>query len=290
MKSTFILGEEWLYFKFYCGKRTADIILIEAIKPLTEKLIQNKLIDKWFFIRYSDPKHHLRIRFNCPDILKIGIIIHEIKETISYFVEQELIWKVQVDTYQRELERYGKNTIDQTEQFFYYDSITCINALNLIEDDTIVFLFTLKSIDDLLNVFDLNMKQKLEFTKPNLSGFKKEFNSNKLLSKQLSKKYELLKKEGDDFLTMKEHEDYDSLIVFLKEKRDRLLIIKEVILKLNSNHKLEVSINNLLSSYIHMMVNRMFRDKQRLHELVCYDFLFRYYNGILARKDIISLD
>ena len=34
-----------------------------------------------------------------------------------------------------------------------------------------------------------------------------------------------------------------------------------------------------------MMVNRLFRDKQRLHELVCYDNLYRYSNFELAKNN-----
>ncbi len=40
----------------------------------------------------------------------------------------------------------------------------------------------------------------------------------------------------------------------------------------------------LVSSYVHMTINRMFRNKQRLHELVIYDFLRKKYTNDLARK------
>ena len=39
----------------------------------------------------------------------------------------------------------------------------------------------------------------------------------------------------------------------------------------------QVSLEDLLASHIHMSVNRLFRDKQRLHELVCYSCLYRFY-------------
>ena len=32
----------------------------------------------------------------------------------------------------------------------------------------------------------------------------------------------------------------------------------------------------LVASHIHMMVNRLFKSEQRLHELIIYDFLFRH--------------
>jgi len=46
MKRTFIPGDEWLYYKLYCGKKTADYILIDVIKPITEKLLSEGLINQ----------------------------------------------------------------------------------------------------------------------------------------------------------------------------------------------------------------------------------------------------
>ena len=83
LKRTFIIGEEWLYYKIYCGNRTSDTILIDVIKPLTESLLKEKIIDKWFFIRYSDPENHLRVRFHCSNISKLGLIIEKLKEAIN---------------------------------------------------------------------------------------------------------------------------------------------------------------------------------------------------------------
>jgi len=150
MKRSFILGDEWLYYKLYCGKRTAELILVDCIKPLTESLVVDGLIDQWFFIRYADPKPHIRIRFHCSQISKLGTIIDTIHKSIATYVENDLIWKVQTDTYNREIERYGELTMIGSEDMFFYDSSTSINALNLIEDEELLFLFVLKSIDALL--------------------------------------------------------------------------------------------------------------------------------------------
>jgi hypothetical protein len=48
----------------------------------------------------------------------------------------------------------------------------------------------------------------------------------------------------------------------------------------------EVDLNDLITSYIHMMMNRSFRSRQRIHELVLYDFLYRYYKSVIARPRI----
>ena len=282
MKRTFILGDKWLYYKLYCGKRTADMILVDCIKPLTEKLLNENLIGQWFFIRYSDPNPHLRIRFHCSDINKLGIIIDSIHKAISYYMETDLIWKVQTDTYNREIERYGENTIEEAEHFFYIDSDLCIKALELIEEDTLLFLFALRSIHTVFEVFDFTIEDKLLFVKENLEAFKTEFNSNKSLSKQLYKKHNGLKKEIIQFMEIQNHIEYQPLINLLNTNKEQLEIVKKTILKKELQQNIDL--NNLLSSYIHMMLNRLFRDKQRLHELVCYDNLYRYYNFELAKN------
>jgi thiopeptide-type bacteriocin biosynthesis protein len=284
MQSKFILGDEWIYYKLYCGKKTADTILVEIIKPLVEKLLKENTIDKWFFIRYNDPHNHLRIRFHCKDQSKIGIVIDAFNQAVAYHVNNDFIWKLETATYQREIERYGKNTIAESESLFFYDSIASINALSLIEDDELLFLFVLKSIEAFLTVFEYDLKTKISFAKQNSNYFKKEFNADKYLSKQLNVKYQKLRKKVESFMALKESEDYNSLLEILRVKNKNLELIKNHILQLHRNNTLEVSLDSLLSSYIHITVNRQFRDKQRLFELLCYDFLFRYYNSIFAKR------
>ena len=59
-------------------------------------------------------------------------------------------------------------------------------------------------------------------------------------------------------------------------------IVKEII-SLNYNKQLLVPLNDLMGSYIHMMCNRLFKSKQRMHELVIYTFLLKYYESEIAR-------
>lgn len=284
MQTRFFLGDEWIYYKLYCGKRTADHILVDIIKPFTEKLLKENLITKWFFIRYHDPNHHLRVRFHCEDLSKIGTIINTFKNAIDHQVANDFIWKVQTDTYQREIERYGKLTMIGSEDLFFHDSSTSINALNLIEDEELLFLFVLKSIDALLSVFEYDLKAKISFSKVNLTSYRNEFKAEKNFSKQLNIKYQKLRPKVESFMALKESSDYDALLNLITTKNREIETIKTPILELHKNNKLEVPLNHLLSSYIHMMVNRQFRDKQRLFELVCYDCLFRYYNSLFAKQ------
>ncbi|GAA3518964.1 hypothetical protein GCM10022393_36400 [Aquimarina addita] len=277
-KRIFITGEEWLYYKIYCGNRTSDLILSDTILPLVEKLIQDGYIDSWFFIRYNDPDFHLRIRFHIKNNQHIGPVIHQIKASLLPYIDADIVYKIQTDTYIRELERYGARNITNSETLFYKESMMILEALDLIEDPTLYFLFVLKAIDTLLEDFEFTDAQKLQLTTMNQKAFKKEFQVDKKLVKQLNKKYEGLKDELSDFLSVnRQNSAYEPIykIVLTKSSahKEEVKRVQEYL----SKHPGEIQADHLISSYIHMFVNRAFRSRQRFYELVCYDFLSRYY-------------
>ncbi|OQY05888.1 MAG: hypothetical protein B6I20_00340 [Bacteroidetes bacterium 4572_117] len=75
MYRTIVLGNEWVYFKIYTGYKTADLVLTDAINPLAKELLEEEIIDKWFFIRYSDPDFNLRLRYRLTDLSQLGKLI-----------------------------------------------------------------------------------------------------------------------------------------------------------------------------------------------------------------------
>ncbi len=289
MKRTFITGDEWLYYKLYSGPKTADVMLTEIIKPATEKLLSERIIDKWFFIRYSDPKQHIRLRFHYTNPKYIFNIIQEINSLSKPFIEQNLIWKVQLDSYQREIERYGENTMELAESLFFHDSSMIVEMLNLIEGDDgekIRWLFSLRAIDVFLTNFQFNLQQKMDLLKVLADNFGKEFRLNSPLIKQLSNKFRKDKKIIYDILDRDKDQDSNlrPLFQLLNNKSKNSKVVVTEILETNKSNKLQMPLDNLLSSYIHMMMNRIFKSKQRLHEMVIYGFLFRYYKSMLARE------
>ncbi|MCC8199436.1 MAG: hypothetical protein LIP06_12945 [Tannerellaceae bacterium] len=71
-----------------------------------------------------------------------------------------------------------------------------------------------------------------------------------------------------------------NLLIHLKSSNS-----KYTILQINEKLKKEnLDIEYLISSYIHMMMNRIFRSRNRVHELIIYDFMDRYYKSKVARS------
>lgn len=290
VKRTFVPGEEWLYYKLYCGTKTADAILTKCIKPLAEQLILANLIDKWFFIRYTDPKHHLRIRFHLTNPENTGQLMNLINQFTKAYTESGLIWKIQTDTYQRELERYHWENIEHAESLFYYDSISTTNLISITNGNTpanLIWLLALRSVDMLLNDFGYTDEQKIKLMEGLKNSFSAEFGMNKNLKVQLDNKFRDNRKSITDILSYKSDTEATSHLQY-QILNERSFKNKEVMEKINENvngHKLD----DLIGSILHMNLNRFFRSRQRQHELVVYYLLYKQYKSEIAKSNYIKV-
>jgi len=73
---------------------------------------------------------------------------------ITKLIDSDIVHKVQADTYQREIERYGEETIELGEQIFFHDSEAVIDFIGLLEtddDERYRWLFALRGIDTMLS-------------------------------------------------------------------------------------------------------------------------------------------
>lgn len=284
LQRSFILGDEWLYFKIYTGYKTSETLIREAISPLINQLFNEQIIDKWFFIRFTDPKYHIRIRFHLNDNKRVSEVILNFNNAIKQYLEEGLIWKVQTDTYQREIERYGINTMIQSEDIFYIDSMTTLEIINQTygnESENIRWLLSIKMIDDLLNNFEYNLQQKNDLLKIMQENFSKEFGITKDYRKQIGIKYRNYKTEIEKIIKNETYREYEN--IFLNKSKYLKPIIRNI-LNIKDNNLLNIDFSNLITSYIHMMLNRLFRTNQRKYELVIYDFLYRYYYSQITRQ------
>lgn len=286
LKRSFTYGSQWVYFKVYTGPKISDSILTEVIYPVSRRFLKNGAIDKWFFIRYGDPDYHLRIRFHCTEINKIDSITKKLFDKLDPYLKENLIWKIQLDTYHRELERYGTDTMELSETLFFIDSRIQIEFFNLIEGDEgeeLRWLFGIKSIDTLLEVFGYNLKEKLNFIEPLKIVFGQEFNMSRFLKKQLDLKYREKRSIVENFMSLNMEDDskFNELIRLIYQYKTELGQTAVLIVDLSKKNP-HLSLDNLLSSYVHMLMNRVFLSNNRANEMVCYDFLFRYYKTKVA--------
>ena len=283
---TYLPGSEWLYFKIYTGVVTADKIIAGEIFKLISKLKMEGLINKWFFIRYTDPDFHLRLRVRIRNVSETGTILLFFHTIMKRLVASNLIWKVQIDTYQRELERYHEKLIEDTESFFYVDSEYTVRIIQKIigHKEDYRWMIAFKMIDSLLSDFLFTVEQKLNLMEKQSIVFKKEFGFDEFNAKQFNTKYRDCMKIIDSVI--KEKEDVDKPLKQMtadlyKRSTDLKPVFSTIIKKSKMNG---IDYSTLPASYIHMMLNRLFFEEVRVHELIIYDFLRRYYKSEIARS------
>ncbi len=290
VQKSFFIGSEWLYYKIYCGYKTADDVLQCSIYPLVQKLLKKNIIDSFFFIRYSDPNPHIRLRFHLTDVNKIGYLLKLVQEYLLPFLQQQLIWNIQNDVYKRELDRYGYQTIENAEQLFYHDSVSILKFLNLTEGDVreeLRWQWAIRSIDEWLTAFNYTIEQKIILLEQLRKTFHLEFKVDKSLKEQLSKKFRNFKFAIEKMMNynLGETDAIFPLIKILKEKSIAIQPIVFYLKDIELKNNLMPSLNKLMPSYIHMLVNRIVISSPREHELVLYDILYNYYRSAIAREE-----
>ncbi|WP_299181963.1 thiopeptide-type bacteriocin biosynthesis protein, partial [uncultured Chryseobacterium sp.] len=216
IKRKFLPGSEWLYLKIYTGVKTADLVLEEAVQPIIEDFQKKGYISKWFFIRYHDPKPHLRLRLQLKAIEVYAHVFEEINEVLQEYLNSGEISSLLVDTYTREIERYGENTMEDSETLFHKNSEFTLQCLHYNDEEKIIT--SLFYIDEILNKIGLSAQGKLDWMKDFNASFKQEFHADKKLNSQLDKKYREFKPKFLDFIRSEEFiEERKRISDYIKE-------------------------------------------------------------------------
>lgn len=277
---SFMPGSEWVYFKIYTGTNGADLLVKELFSKLSDKLIQSNLVDKWFFIRYSDPNYHLRVRFHLKDIQRFQEVILLFNDYLSPYVSNKIIAKVQLDSYERELERYGSDLIELAESIFFIDSLFVSHAIKYIggckKPEEVRWLFALKSVDGLLNDFNYELDDKIRL----ISYLDKNYR-NRNLAEGLNKKQRDLREKIISVIEEREKDEIWTTLyqlIKLRSKQNNALLASDIRENLKTNNV------NFMASSIHMLINRLCLSRPNHHEAVFYDFLYKYYKSCRAQS------
>ncbi len=112
----------------------------------------------------------------------------------------------------------------------------------------------------------------------------KEFGINKqnqiILDKRFRDDSKSIKEILDIFEVNEKYSDFDSILKHKSKETEKDI---EKLFDLRNSNQLKTELNDILSSLIHMMINRLFKSEQRLQEMVLYYYLFKYYTSAVAR-------
>lgn len=286
---SFAPGSEWLYAKIYCGAVTADQVIREVLVPVAEEVLAEGAADQWFFLRYNDSGNHVRVRFHgLPERLREEVWPC-LQASLAPMLEDGRVWRVQLDTYEREVERYGGAAgIELFEQASFADSAAVVEILDSLDQgDTDAagrWRLALIGMDRMLNDFGFDLAEKADILKTSRAAFLAEFKADDALIDQLSERYRQERKTLEALLDSSKAAESPlaaGLDVFVR-RSVRLCAIAE---KLRAAEgRLTNTLPDIAASLLHMHANRMLRSAHRAQEMVIYDLLTRLYSSQLARQ------
>lgn len=269
---------EWLYFKIYAGAATVEKLIGERLPVLLEEWKKDHLINSFFFLRLTDPDYHLRLRVKPTDYAAIGAILKSFNAFFSPELESGFIQKIQIDTYRREVERYGGPLVVPSEELFCIDSELVVQLKNILVAEVnkdYEWLLMFKVITVYLEVFGLKGKEAMEFIRERSATFSHIFNTNKLQKRSLIQRYLNSQQPLEQMMNQIGTPFTDQLLLHQTVENFRASL--EAWFGKYLAHEQQAIRIELLRSYLHMFILRFASGKNKLYEHVLFFFLERYY-------------
>lgn len=119
----------WLYFKVYCEGEDQDRVLVHVLRSLREEMVAQHGATRWFFLRYTDPRPHLRFRASVPAD-RVHAAGAAIWKALLERLRDGWIQDVEQAVYHPELARYGgPDGLAVAEEIFAADSARVLQTL-----------------------------------------------------------------------------------------------------------------------------------------------------------------
>jgi len=280
-------GDEWLFAKIYAGEAFADHLLTTCLREFVGRLRERRWIESWFFLRYSDPHHHLRVRFKGDQETLWQIVLPELASSLRPFERDRLVWRFQLDTYDRELERYGgPKGLDLTERIFQIDSDTVLEllALSLEESPDLRWHLALVGADRLLGDFGLDLEHKRQLV-GRMRDSRVPGGVEKADRILLGARYRQHRPRINALLDGTESDEgFEALRDVIDTRSHRIKPLVAAIRKLADQRELATDFHTIAGSCMHLFINRLLRSAQNTSEIVICDFLDRTYESRVARR------
>lgn len=243
-------GGDWLFIKLFVAKEDEESFLQAKISPFIQHLLDNHLIDKWFYVRYHDEKPHIRFRLHGQPEQLYGTVLPLIHTCFSEWITSGHLAHFGFYTYEKEIERYGgPDAILLAEEIFCADSLICLSLLRNKENlklplhalGAIGIMNFLKgfypTIDEQLGCFSSFSEKRL------LSGFREH--TQKALEITLNLLYTNESPPSEGFLPIWKEQLHE--LQMLTQRFERLVSTN----KWNQKH-------SIVHSIVHMHCNRLF--------------------------------
>lgn len=152
-KRQIFFGNEWIYIKLYGNSKRVEEFLGFQLLEFCNKLKEDGIIEKFFFLRYGDPERHIRLRLKCNKVDERVMVI--LNNWFNNLRDEGLLTRVVFDTYYKEIERYGgERLIELAEDVFAADSLLVLKLINLKRSGKLDLDTNLIAISNIINILD----------------------------------------------------------------------------------------------------------------------------------------
>ncbi len=285
-------GSEWLYAKLYTGAGTADQVVDHLVGPLVRSSLASGATDAWFFIRFADPDWHLRLRLHGEPGRLHAEVLPSLEAAAAPLLETGQLWRMQLDTYEREVERYGgERGIELAERVFAADSEAVLTIMGSLWGDAGLDLrwrLAMCGIDLLFDDLGLTLEEKRSVARRARESFGREFGIDGDFRGRVSQRYRAERARLEALLDPGQAPPAP-LAAGLEALRRRSLQLAPVtaeLRQLGQAGRLSATMTDIAMSYAHMHVNRLLRSAQRAQELVLYELLDRAYSAQAGRRSV----
>lgn len=278
----FFPGDEWIYFKIYCATQYANQIIARKIYPLIRKYSSRPDFGIWFFIRYYDPEPHLRVRIQAKPAL-LAAMPGLVNQALKPFLKSGLIRRLQVDTYVREIERYGADAMEQAETVFMRSSELVAEYMQEERNEDDMIQFSVYSVHEILAAYQLDQDDKIGILEQICKKLMSEWDQAGELKSGLDKKYREYQHKISGFMSG------ESAFFTVSEKKLFEKLLRDIfLLNRHYNGTGKARVRRSVSDILHMHMNRIFSSGQRKRELLIYYFCLRFYRSCRARATVRS--
>jgi class I lanthipeptide synthase len=275
-------GSEWLYMNLYGPTGAADRVLVDHVGPVSRRLRDAGLADRWFFIRYSDPARHLRVRYHGTPRELLGEVLPALNEALAPALADGVLYRVSIDTYEREIERYGGLAgVELMEQAAEADSDAAVEILGQKPGVLARRHLAVASVASLYADAELPLAARLACS-VTLRGTWAPRGVPVAVAFGAQERAE--RGQVAQTVAALEADDPEPAIRALQQRSAALALALGQLRTLDEEGSLERPLDEVMASLAHMSVNRLLTRGGNVDEARVHHALARIYEGGLARE------
>ena len=242
------LVDGWLYSKLYLPVEQEDEFLALYIVPFVRLLTSHNAVGTWFFVRYSDPDHHIRLRFRANADIVLQRLVPQFAAWAQLLQKAGILQRYVIDSYDREIERYGGlRAIAIAEMVFSAESSTDVQLIELVERGTIQETVQVAAVTThaIFNAFGFTVAEQTAWAE------------NRMTKGAYREEYRRDREAVLSLLYAYKRDTTNPALNVCEDLEKALRPFGQLYRKLENEGSLSVPLLQIMSSFIHMHCNRL---------------------------------